>query len=467
MSAHSPDKHFRFLYTAAFVTALTKGDNVSVLDVGCAEGYLSEYLPNPIIGIDLSLTSTKFPCIPAALPDLPFRSKQFAIAVSIDVLEHIPAASRLVAVTELARCARTGVVLSFPVDTLHNRLRESALNRIETMLRGQPDPFLEEHLKFGLVDPIPILNELGKFYKHVRIYPCFHSDLWFLISLIEAALSILPTPQPIIDTIRLLFNTISSGETCRDPTYRLMIAASDSLLPEAVPTDCIPSPQLDLEALVKGFKDAFAQQSDLAQYASHLEKQVADRIVEIDTMKLETTRVTSALIESRNEIESITRSREELQSTFSRLEESYRNLATQYELLSEELNIRNEYTLKLESSLDAKVVHINSLTEQCMNLSNGIAQKQSEMNQLEDYVRDHQIEIQRKLKHIELVTGECRRLESRISHLDKRRQDFIRQIARLRHQRAEADRTITRLQKKLLDLISPPQPSMTIGNTES
>ncbi len=467
MPSHSPDKYFRLLYTAAFVTAMTHGDDDSVLDAGCAEGYLSDYIPNPIIGIDLSSKPARGPSIHAALPDLPFRSKHFSVAVSIDVLEHIPAEARSNAVDELTRCARTGIVLSFPIDTPLNRLRESALNRIETLLRGRPDPFLEEHLKFGLVDPEPILRQLKSDFKYVRFYPCFHSDLWFLISLVEASLSILPTPQVIIDAIRILYNTLSSSDICRDPTYRLIVAASDLPLPETVPAARVPSPDLDLDAIIRGFRDAFAQQSDLTQYASHLEQQLTDRSAEIDVLKTEAARVTDALTASRNEIESITQSHDDIRKAYAGLEESYRDLTTHHHLLAEELTVRNAYASDLQTDLDAKGGHIDALTEQCKNLSNEIARKNSEMNRLQDYIRDHQIEIQRKLRHIELVTGECRRLEGRIAHLEKLRQDFIRQIVRLRHQRAEADRTITRLQKDQLEALPPFSPPTTAESPES
>jgi SAM-dependent methyltransferase len=95
-----------------------------VLDVGSGWYGLSWYWPHNVVQTDLYFTgnapspveragTAQF--VPATAEELPFADKSFDYAVSLDMMEHLPAGIRGKAVAELARVSRTGFMIGYPV----------------------------------------------------------------------------------------------------------------------------------------------------------------------------------------------------------------------------------------------------------------------------------------------------------------------------------------------------------------
>jgi 2-polyprenyl-3-methyl-5-hydroxy-6-metoxy-1,4-benzoquinol methylase len=107
----------------------------SVLDVGCGEGLLvqrwAQQVPQArFVGADLREDSIQEGWQAHAAPnleyrvlegaDLPFAQNEFELASAIEVLEHVPDPGRTLA--EMARCARTHLLVSVPREPLWRAL---------------------------------------------------------------------------------------------------------------------------------------------------------------------------------------------------------------------------------------------------------------------------------------------------------------------------------------------------------
>jgi hypothetical protein len=129
----------------------------SVLDVGGDPRLLSRLLPES----QVTVANTAAPA-DVLLEDstLPFESGAFEAAVSIDVVEHLPAELRTAHLVELARVARSRVVACWPLGSPRHEEVERELAGWYETARGRAHPFLEQHLRLGLPD-LEVSRELA------------------------------------------------------------------------------------------------------------------------------------------------------------------------------------------------------------------------------------------------------------------------------------------------------------------
>jgi len=95
-----------------------------ILDVGCGDGLSFEVFnkTNPIVGVDIRPSRYKaanFKFVQADAANLPFADKEFDVAISIGVFEHIHPMSKLVkASIEINRVAKRFIVVVPAITTL-------------------------------------------------------------------------------------------------------------------------------------------------------------------------------------------------------------------------------------------------------------------------------------------------------------------------------------------------------------
>jgi hypothetical protein len=125
----------------------------SVLDVGGRGAELATLLPDA----DVVSVNVRPPAdVVYAGQGLPFPDDAFDVVTSSDVLEHMPADARHDHVAELARVARSRIVIGCP---LGSEAHAASEQRIASTLRtryGLRLDFLEEHIEYGL----PTADEL-------------------------------------------------------------------------------------------------------------------------------------------------------------------------------------------------------------------------------------------------------------------------------------------------------------------
>ncbi len=144
------DAALRYLPIA---THLDRSRPREVLDVGSGGMGLSLYWGRKTTTLDVS------PAEPAgaglvtpvqgSAAALPFRDRSFDVVVCCDVLEHIPPEQRDGVLSELIRTARREVILAVPCGAEAHRA-ELAVERVFRRRRGQPHPWLRDHLAYGL-----------------------------------------------------------------------------------------------------------------------------------------------------------------------------------------------------------------------------------------------------------------------------------------------------------------------------
>ena len=123
------------------------GSPGTLLDVGGSAGELALFMPGTGI-----VTANVEPGADVVFDgvSLPFPDKSFDAAVSVDVLEHIDPPLRRRHLTELARVARTRVVLCCPLGSEEHEAAERELAEWHERTTGRRHRFLDEHLLRGL-----------------------------------------------------------------------------------------------------------------------------------------------------------------------------------------------------------------------------------------------------------------------------------------------------------------------------
>src|SRR5687767_4228091 len=88
-------------------------EHASLLEVGSGGKGISPYVRHDIVGCDLAFPEPgpfTVHRVKSTAEALPIRSRAFDVVVSVDALEHIPAAARPPAIAEMVRVARRAVV---------------------------------------------------------------------------------------------------------------------------------------------------------------------------------------------------------------------------------------------------------------------------------------------------------------------------------------------------------------------
>ena len=126
------------------------GTDTTILDAGCGNHGLAAFMPTAnITGVDILPASEVDPSlkyIHASILDLPFDDGSFDIAVSVDVLEHLPVDLRESAVQQMVRVARKAIVITFPGGDYARKIDDAFADELQH--RNMPLPeWLEEHLR--------------------------------------------------------------------------------------------------------------------------------------------------------------------------------------------------------------------------------------------------------------------------------------------------------------------------------
>jgi ubiquinone/menaquinone biosynthesis C-methylase UbiE len=124
------------------------GNPAVVLDVGGVAGDLEAFLPDSRV-TSLNVGEEKAD-VHFDGRKIPFDDDSFDVAVSLDVLEHLPPTDRAGHVAELRRVARGRVILCCPLGSPEHVVAERELAEWYQGLTGSGHRFLEEHLVTGL-----------------------------------------------------------------------------------------------------------------------------------------------------------------------------------------------------------------------------------------------------------------------------------------------------------------------------
>jgi 2-polyprenyl-3-methyl-5-hydroxy-6-metoxy-1,4-benzoquinol methylase len=151
----------------------------SVLDVGCAYGYNSEFLFREatickVTGIDISpkcieVAKQKYPHGTWHCGDITegydIGEKDFKYILMSDVIEHVPSNRRLMMLTKLAEWTKTGgaLIASIPNAELHEQITKDTFQPVEEQVWMHQ--LLEELYSVGFKRIITLFLEAGIYYR--------------------------------------------------------------------------------------------------------------------------------------------------------------------------------------------------------------------------------------------------------------------------------------------------------------
>jgi SAM-dependent methyltransferase len=128
--------------------------DVTVLDVGAGWHGLSLYWSGHVVQTDLRFAATAggeqragwAEFVVASAERLPFEDGAFDVAVSVDMLEHLPEELRRPSLAELFRVARRGVIVACPMGEPARRIDQRLARLYRRRGADLPD-WLREHLE--------------------------------------------------------------------------------------------------------------------------------------------------------------------------------------------------------------------------------------------------------------------------------------------------------------------------------
>jgi hypothetical protein len=123
----------------------------TVLGVGAGAHGLSLYWPGKVVQTDISFDAAPADragvatLVAASADALPFGDGAFDIAVSIDMVEHLPPEIRASSISELCRVSRRAIVVAYPVGEVAARADKAVAAALRARRYPIP-PWLAEHL---------------------------------------------------------------------------------------------------------------------------------------------------------------------------------------------------------------------------------------------------------------------------------------------------------------------------------
>jgi len=135
---------------ASALESLLNNDS-TILDAGCGENGIANFVSKgKFAGVDLHPPNFRrkgVAFIQASMLSLPFRQDSFSLVTSVDVLEHLSPEARRLAIAEMVRVAKKGILVAFPYGQSARKIDEKFYERLKSTDQQIPE-WLAEHLQF-------------------------------------------------------------------------------------------------------------------------------------------------------------------------------------------------------------------------------------------------------------------------------------------------------------------------------
>jgi SAM-dependent methyltransferase len=133
--------------------------DLEMLEVGAGSAGITQFLEHPITAVDPAFHRTDerrtgfVTQVVGRADALPFADASFDVVLSLEMLEHIPAAERRTALGEMQRVLRPGgrMIVTFPADEAALEL-DRWVNDAYRRKSGRDHPWASEHLEMGVPD---------------------------------------------------------------------------------------------------------------------------------------------------------------------------------------------------------------------------------------------------------------------------------------------------------------------------
>jgi predicted SAM-dependent methyltransferase len=176
-----PFDQFSRQFQVAAITQELKGAStkaLNILDIGGYKGRTADFLHAEAVTVVDLFDVDEDNYVKGSALQLPFEDKSFDLALSFDVLEHIPSEDREKFVSECARVSKLGFIICAPNKTEVNEASEEALNELYKSLHDEPHPWLKEHIEYGIPDFDQIEMLAAKLGFRTTRFPSNKAKIW-------------------------------------------------------------------------------------------------------------------------------------------------------------------------------------------------------------------------------------------------------------------------------------------------
>ena len=160
------DAYERHSVVSRLLRAAHLAVDARVLDVGGRAALLERFTPYRVVAVNVDGSGD----VLYGGGSLPFTDNACEAVVSLDTLEHVPCAARLLLLRESLRVARQCVIVAAPWGSPAHIARERELDALYTELHGTTHTYLGEHVRYGLPDADEIAAWRTALGSRARLY---------------------------------------------------------------------------------------------------------------------------------------------------------------------------------------------------------------------------------------------------------------------------------------------------------
>lgn len=213
-----------------------------VLDVGGYPGRMRTRLPRHDWVLCDPLVDAPGEQVKGSAADLPFGDATFDMAVSLDVLEHVPPEKRLQILDEMARVAREGMILTFPYQSPMVEAAEAKVRDAYRVLFKKDHPWLVEHQQYPLPDVDELAAHLRERGGQVAVLSVGSISHWVYLQLTDLLLEAMPNALELAERIDEFYQSALFAQDFNPPTYRRVIVYL-AQAEEPIPLEFITTPR--------------------------------------------------------------------------------------------------------------------------------------------------------------------------------------------------------------------------------
>ena len=216
-----PFDQFQRYRLVSEVVPILEGDGprLTTLEVGGYPARLPAFLPaHQITIVDQQKGEGDY--IQADGQALPFPDRSFGLALSLDALEHVPAAGRDRFIAELCRVANSGVIIAAPFAGEAVKSADRAVFEFIRSYAGYEHVYLKEHLELELPDLVAILVRMIDLGLDVQVLPSGRLDRWMLMMAAYYTLDADPDLKPALPFFMEAYNRAFYDFDKAEPAYR-------------------------------------------------------------------------------------------------------------------------------------------------------------------------------------------------------------------------------------------------------
>ena len=213
------DQHQRYSFIKRVIETVDHEGTKTILEIGGAFSPLRKMIPQHRLIVSDYRADNGNVQIRADAFQLPFEDHSFDLAISTDVLEHVPPEKRNLMVKEMIRVTANILLIGFPAGVLSERI-DSALSTYIRETLNIEYPFLQDHVHLGLPDELEIYKLMKS--QNTEVYQFDNANLFSWLPMMKSNFSLEQYSEfdSVRSTMNRIFNEYYDCSSHARPVYR-------------------------------------------------------------------------------------------------------------------------------------------------------------------------------------------------------------------------------------------------------